>query len=80
MQAYTPIDCSFYDELEALATRRRTCAIAYEDDQGSEQTIEARIQDLRAEQGIEYLLTDSGLKLRLDRLRSVDGKVPRPFC
>lgn len=70
---YQPIDCSFYDELEARATLRRLCQIAYRDGNGALQHAEGIIQDLFIREKTEYLLLNTGQAIRLDWLISVDG-------
>lgn len=71
--SYAPIDCSLHDRLEALATLRRTCHIAYRDAEGNAQEIAERIVDVFARDGAEFLKTAGGLEVRLDRLDAVDG-------
>lgn len=70
---YVPIDCSLHDRLEAVATLRRAAVIVYEDDAGAAAETRARIDDVFARAGAEYLRTEGGLELRLDRVLSVDG-------
>lgn len=70
---YVPIDCSLHDRLEALATLRRTSVIVYEDEAGVDSDVRARVDDVFARDGVEYLRTDGGMEVRLDRVLSVDG-------
>ena len=79
-QKYIPISCSFYDELEALATLRRRCTIRYLDETDTLREEEALIVDLSIKNKVEYLHTDTKLSIRLDRLVSVDGKDPGNYC
>ncbi|TXB63242.1 hypothetical protein [Phaeodactylibacter luteus] len=75
---YQPINCSFYDELEARATLRRLCQITYRDESGGLQRAEGVIQDFFIREKAEYLLLSTGQAIRLDRLIVVDGlPVPR---
>ena len=76
MTPYTPIDCGFYDILEANAVRRRTIEIVYVTGNG-EQRITDRIVDLQAREHGEFMLLASGQEIRLDALVTVDG-TPRP--
>ncbi len=77
---YVPISCSYYDELEALATLRRTVAIVYQAPGTPKQTIQARIVDFRTENKVEYMLLDNGLEIRLDWLIAADGKPVPKAC
>ena len=76
---YNRVSCDFYDELEALATRKKLCEIIFINN-GSTAVIQARIANLYAKEKSEYLVTDSGLEIRLDRLVKVDGKVASNYC
>ena len=80
-RSYIPISCSFYDELEALATLRKEAIILFREHDGVK-TIEARgkIKDFFIREGAEFLLLDTGLEIRLDYLISVNGKVMGNYC
>ena len=80
MSKYTPISCSFYDELEALATLRKSCLIQYRDAQGELQHQNAIIKDFFIRDKVEYMLLDNGDTIRLDYLVEVDGKVLNKYC
>ena len=71
-KAYKPIDCDYYDRLEAWATLKTVCLIVFKDDTGKQQELSARIVDVYTQDKIEYLKTDTGLILRLDALVSVN--------
>lgn len=71
--AYTPIDCSLHDRLEAIATLRRTVAIVVQDADGTRREIADRLVDVFARSGEEFVRTAGGEEIRLDRLESVDG-------
>ncbi len=73
MSSYQPIDCNFYDILEANATRKRYIRIQYFSDIQEFLTVDAIIKDLFIRDKAEYMLLSSGLEIRLDRLVSVDG-------
>lgn len=75
MSDYEPIDCADHDRLESLATRRQTARISYRDDDGEVRQTEDLIEDLYARDGVEYLRTEDGRELRLDRIESVDAKL-----
>ena len=80
MEEYIPINCNFYDELEALATMKKTCQIIFRHENGGISTIRGVIFDLYTRNKIEYLTLDSGLEIRLDKLMEVDGKIPGNYC
>jgi transcriptional antiterminator Rof (Rho-off) len=73
MSHYTPISCSLHDELEAAATLQKLCDIVYRVD-GEELTVTGQIADLYAQDQIEYMQLDNGLKIRLDDLIRFNGK------
>jgi Rho-binding antiterminator len=72
--AYRPINCAYYDELEALATLHRRCLIHYLAPNGQPLEAEGQIKDFFIRDKVEYLLLDSGLEIRLDCLLSVNDK------
>jgi Rho-binding antiterminator len=74
MKPYQLVSCSFYDELEALATLRRICTIFYRTETDEEIRVEGRIVDLYSVNKIEFMKLQDGTEIRLDRLISVDGK------
>jgi len=74
---YQPIDCNYYDRLEAWATMRTICQIKFRDDAGAEQEVSAIIQDVYALNKVEYMRLDNGLVLRLDSLVAVNN-IPLP--
>ncbi len=76
---YKPIDCNFYDRLEAAATLKKPVVVRYVSNQGSEETT-GIILDLRIADGAEYLYMDTGFSLRLDRLIALDGELVPGTC
>jgi Rho-binding antiterminator len=75
--SYQPIDCNYYDRLEAWATMKTVCLLVFLDDNDVRQEVSGLIADLYTLNKAEYLRMDNGLTLRLDRLLSVNG-VPVP--
>lgn len=71
---YQAVSCSFYDELEALATLHRICTIRYRTETCEAVSIESQIIDLYTANKSEFLKLKDGTEIRLDRLISVDGK------
>lgn len=71
MNDYTPVACSFHDQLEHLAIRRTNCRIFYRQN-GEELTIEGRISDILVSDGAEYaILEPCGDRIRLDRILTI---------
>lgn len=71
--SYVPINCEFHDVLEAAAVRRRVVAIHHLDPAGQPTIVDARIDDLHAKDGEEYMRLDDGRLIRLDQVLGVDG-------
>ena len=72
---YVPINCSYYDELEAIATLRKKVTVEYYDENGKEMSIDkVGIKDLYTKKKEEFVVLDNGMTLRLDYLIKVDGK------
>ncbi len=69
---YVPINCSFYDYLEEVATLGRLSAIEYMEDNRSEK-LESKIQTLVSRDKIEYMVLENGQSIRLDYLLSING-------
>jgi Rho-binding antiterminator len=78
-QDYKPISCDFYDELEALATRKKTCDIVFFNN-GGRSEVRGEIADLYTREKVEYMKTSAGLEIRLDQLIEVDGKIASNYC
>ncbi len=73
MSDYIPIDCNFYDELVLLAmhkTRITFIPNAYDVEEGD------YVVDLVTEPSKEeFLVLKSGIKIRLDKIASVDDRL-----
>lgn len=67
MSNYTPIACSLHDQLEDAIIRRKSGRIVFiNNDTVSE--INDRVIDWINEKGEEFAVTESGAKIRLDRI------------
>lgn len=75
MTDYHPINCSYYDELEAIATLKKVVTIVYLDEQGEQVDATTRITNLFTRNKEEFMVLENGIQFRLDRLVSADGKV-----
>jgi len=76
-EKYIPIDCNFYDRIEAAIVQRKTVQLEYRNAKGQAASVETRLQDTQTKEGEEFLLLPSGEKIRMDRIISLDG-VPVP--
>lgn len=72
MQKYQKISCSYYDQLEAYATKRTHCVVRYHADD-LEKISDGIIVDVYAKEGAEYLKLNNGIIIRLDQLISING-------
>lgn len=79
---YSPVDCNFYDELEALATLKKKCEIIYKNEVGVKVKTEGVIKTFFTKEKAEYLKLEDGTIIRLDKLVQADHKtMPRSsFC
>ena len=77
---YIPIDCNFYDELEALATLREQAHIIYRNENEEETSVTDLIRDFYIRDKAEFMLLASGQSIRLDRLIRVNDKVVPKTC
>jgi Rho-binding antiterminator len=80
MEKYIPINCNYYDELEAYATLRKNVLIRYRENGTDIQEKTARIVDFQFKEKVEFMLLDDDTAIRLDWLISVDGKVVPLAC
>lgn len=77
---YQPIACGFYDELEALATRKKQVYLQYFNDlrqlcQGS-----TTLKTFVTRDHAEYALLASGEEVRLDHIIRVDDRAAPGFA
>ena len=79
MEKYIPINCDFYDELEAIATIGKRVKIVFLDE-SAKVIVQGVIRDLFTRESVEYMKLDSGLVIRLDKLVEIDGKLPPNVC
>ena len=78
-QRYNPIACHVYDELESLAVRGAFCRIQFVS-AGEVESVESRIFDVFSRNKEEFIKIEDGREIRLDRLRSIDGKLIDGTC
>ena len=75
---YVPIDCTFYDRLEAAATQRRRVALQYFNDLRQLCLESGVIDTLFIRDTVEFLRLKSGEEIRLDHLIRLDD-TPAPL-
>jgi Rho-binding antiterminator len=78
--SYQPINCDFYDILEAYATLKRVSTIVFMGTNGQRQQVNTRIINLFSKQKEEFMELEDGTILRLDGLISIDGQIPGDTC
>lgn len=79
MEKYIPINCDFYDELEAAATIGKAVRIVYLEN-GARVETRGVVKDLFTRESVEYMTLDNGITIRLDKLAEIDGKIPPNVC
>lgn len=77
---YQPIDCNFYDILEANAVLKKIVWIEYRDEADDLQKINSRIVDLFVRDKAEYMKLENEQLIRLDKIHAVDGQELKGFC
>ena len=75
---YNPIDCHFYDLLEAAATQRRRVELQYFNDLRQLCLGAGIIETLFIHDKVEFMRLKSGEEIRLDHLIRLDDK-PAPL-
>jgi len=71
VKTYQPINCEFHDVIESYATRRETVDIVVENPAENSRCVRAVVCDVYARNGEEFLLTDGGERIRLDKVKSM---------
>ncbi len=75
IKGYQPIDCNFHDKLLDRATRKSKVMLEYDHSNGRQKE-EVVFKDVYTKDGEEFLLTENGMKIRLDQIVSIDGEKP----
>jgi Rho-binding antiterminator len=74
MDDYKPVDCGLHDRLEELATLRQPALITFRDERGEVREARSTVNDVFTSDGAEFVRTDDGQEIRLDRIEHVDGQ------
>jgi Rho-binding antiterminator len=69
--SYKPVNCSFYDQLEAFGVQKKKVHITYRGEQGVKEELNGIIQTFFIQNKAEYLQMENGFTLRLDYITSV---------
>ncbi len=77
---YQPISCDFYDELEAIATLKKTVLIKFNNEKEELTEVLTTITNLYTKNKEEFMEMGNDLTLRLDQLVEVDGKKVKLYC
>ena len=77
--AYKPVACAFYDQLEYLAMKKQIILIDYTDHNG-EHSFPAIIKDLITRKKEEFIVTTNNIEIRLDKITSINGLCPESYC
>ena len=77
---YRPINCSYYDELEAIATLRKRVQLIYESENEPVTLESVGILNLYAKEKEEFVVLTNRQTIRLDYLVEVDGKPVIKAC
>lgn len=75
MSKYKRIACSYYDVFESYATQKTLLKITYSDKQGLRQELISKIKTLETKNSEEFLITEEGLKIRLDKIILLEKEV-----
>ena len=76
---YTSVNTEFHDKLEALALEQKKCEIIFLNE-GGKVIIQGRIEGICKREGMEFLLVQPGLEIRLDKLVEVNGYPAVFYC
>ncbi|MCU7550811.1 hypothetical protein OCK74_16955 [Chitinophagaceae bacterium LB-8] len=80
MDEFKPINNEILEELEVLAAMKKLCYIKFEAENGGTPEIKARITGIYLIGDEQYLKTEEGLSIRLDKLLQVDDKPLKKNC
>ena len=74
---YKPIDCNFYDVLEAVAIEKRYVKVYYYSEIRELLSAMAIVKDIYTRDKMEFLVLNTGEEIRLDRIVRIDD-TPAP--
>jgi len=72
---YNPISCEFFDQLNVAMQRKIPSTIIYlKDNEIKKETIKGIVKTMEVIDGIEFMVLDSNMKIRLDTVLTFNGK------
>ncbi len=72
---YNPISCEFFDQLNVAMQRKIPSTIIYlKDNEIKKETIKGIVKTMEVIDGIEFMVLDSNVKIRLDTVLTFNGK------
>ena len=80
MRENSLVSAEILEELEVLAALKKVCTIEFEAENGATPEIKARIINVYTLGEDQYLRTEDGLSIRLDKLLRVDDKRLKKNC
>lgn len=73
MNNYVQVSCDLYDMFEEASTNKVDCEITFVKD-NKELTINTKIINLKSVSGSEFMETENGIVIRLDKIVKFNGK------
>ncbi|MBC8172528.1 MAG: hypothetical protein H7X71_01365 [Chitinophagales bacterium] len=70
---YKPVSCDLYDHLSALSVHGKRVSLEIRDETGESKKLTVQISDIVTKNKEEFLITDTGDSIRLDRIISWEG-------
>ena len=74
------INNNFKDYLEDLAAFHKMCTIKFMAENGALSVIRDRIMDIYKEDEIDYIIIGSGIRIKVNNLIEVDGRLNGSYC
>ena len=71
---YNPISCEFFDQLNVAMQRKIPSTIVYLKDEEQKETLKGIVKTMEVIDGIEFMVLDSNMKIRLDTVLTFNGK------
>lgn len=71
---YNPISCEFFDQLNVAMQRKIPSTIVYFKDEDTKETQKGIVKTMEVIEGIEFMILDSNVKIRLDTVLTFNGK------
>lgn len=77
MSEYVRISNELYSKFEKVLKKQEECELVYLDKKENKVSIKSKILNFLDINGTEYMNTDNGLQVRLDRILSFNGEDTR---